>query len=150
LIRIVYGNFSPLCKLAFIMANLQVVVVTPECTTLDQPAESVSVPLMDGEAGILAGHAPMIGRLAPGELRVAGAGKSGSFYVDGGFVQVAENVVSILTGRCVPVNQIDRTAAQQLLDKTQISASDKAELVEIKNRTIAQARAQLRLATGGR
>lgn len=132
------------------MANLQVVVVTPECTTLDQPADSVAVPLLDGEAGILAGHSPMIGRLAPGELRVVGGGKSGSYYVDGGFVQVADNVVSILTGRCVPVGQIDRAAAQQLLDKTQISASDKAELVEIKNRTIAQARAQLRLASGVR
>jgi F0F1-type ATP synthase epsilon subunit len=56
--------------------------------------------------------------------------------------------VSILTGRAVPVNQIDRAAAEQLLEKTQIAASDKAELVEIKNKTIAQARAQIRLASG--
>ncbi len=132
------------------MATLQIVVVTPECTTLDQQAEAVAVPLLDGEAGILAGHAPMIGRLAPGELRITGSGKPGSYYVDGGFVQVAENVVSILTGRCVPVGQIDRAAAQQLLEKTQIAASDKAELVELKNRTIAQARAQLRLVDAGR
>jgi len=130
------------------MANLQVVVVTPECTAIDQQADSVTVTLMDGEAGILAGHAPMIGRLAPGELRLVSGGKPNSFYVDGGFVQVADNVVSILTGRVVPVNQIDRTAAEQLLEKTQIAASDKAELVEIKNKTIAQARAQIRLASG--
>lgn len=130
------------------MANLQVVVVTPECTAIDQQADSVTVTMMDGEAGILAGHAPMIGRLAPGELRFVSGGKSNSFYVDGGFVQVAENVVSILTGRAVPVNQIDRVAAEQLLEKTQIAASDKAELVEIKNKTIAQARAQIRLASG--
>jgi len=132
------------------MANLQVVVVTPECTAIDQQADSVTVTLMDGEAGILAGHAPMIGRLAPGELRLLSSGKANSYYVDGGFVQVAENVVSILTGRAVPVNQIDRAAAEQLLEKTQIAASDKAELVEIKNKTIAQARAQIRLASGGR
>lgn len=132
------------------MANLQVVVVTPECTAIDQQADSVTVTLMDGEAGILAGHAPMIGRLAPGELRLVSAGKPNSYYVDGGFVQVAENVVSILTGRAVPVNQIDRAAAEQLLEKTQIAASDKSELVEIKNKTIAQARAQIRLASGGR
>jgi F-type H+-transporting ATPase subunit epsilon len=130
------------------MANLQVVVVTPECTAIDQQADSVTVTLMDGEAGILAGHAPMIGRLAPGELRLVSGGKPNSFYVDGGFVQVAENVVSILTGRAVPVSQIDRAAAEQLLEKTQIAASDKAELVEIKNKTIAQARAQIRLASG--
>lgn len=132
------------------MANLQVVVVTPECTAIDQPVDSVTVTLMDGEAGILAGHAPMIGRLAPGELRFVSGGKPNSYYVDGGFVQVAENVVSILTGRAIPVSQIDRAAAEQLLSKTQIAASDKAELVEIKNKTIAQARAQIRLAAGNR
>lgn len=125
---------------------MQVTVVTPEATQLNVQAESVSVPLVDGSAGILPGHAPMIGRLAPGELRVASQGKEHRFYIDGGFVQVAGNVVSVLTGRSVSPEQIDVSAARKLLDETRIGASDSAELAEIKQRTIARARAQLRMA----
>ena len=45
------------------MAQIQVVIVTPEATTLDQMVDSVIVPLLDGAAGVLAGHAPTIGRI---------------------------------------------------------------------------------------
>ena len=128
------------------MATLQIIVVTPERTTLDQTTESVTVPLLDGEAGILLGHAPMIGRLAPGELRISAGGKSQRFYVDGGFVQVADNVVSVLTGRSIPVEQIDVAAARQILEKTEILPSEKSEVIEGKNKLIAQARAQIRIA----
>jgi F-type H+-transporting ATPase subunit epsilon len=127
------------------MAALQIVVVTPERTTLDQTTESVTVPLLDGEAGILSGHAPMIGRLAPGEMRVSTGGKVERFYVDGGFVQVADNVVSVLTGRSIPIDQIDVAAARQILEKTEILTSEKSEVIELKNKTIAQARAQIRI-----
>jgi len=68
------------------MAQIQVVIVTPEATTLDQMVDSVVVPLLDGSAGVLAGHAPTIGRLGPGELRVREGSKETSYYVDGGFV----------------------------------------------------------------
>ena len=51
------------------MATIQLVIVTPESTTFDESVDSVTLPLVDGEAGVLPGHAPMIGRLGPGELR---------------------------------------------------------------------------------
>jgi F-type H+-transporting ATPase subunit epsilon len=128
------------------MAKLHVSIVTPESTTFDEAADSLVVPLFDGEAGILAGHAPMIGRLAPGELRVSAGGKSHRFYVDGGFVQVLNDQVSVITGNSMPASQINVAAAQKLLDETQITANDKAEIVDLKTRTLAQARAQLRIA----
>jgi len=124
---------------------MQLLVVTPEATQVDVQATSVSVTLVDGEAGILADHAPMIGQLAPGELRVDTGGKTDRFYVDGGFVQVADNVVSVLTGRCLTFDKIDVAHARKLLAETQITAGDTAEILELKNKTIAQARAQLRL-----
>ena len=46
------------------------VVVTPEATVLDTPADFVALPLFDGECGVAPGHAPMIGRLGYGELRI--------------------------------------------------------------------------------
>ena len=128
--------------------SIQVSIVTPEKTTLDQSVESVTVTLLDGEAGILAGHAPMIGRLAPGELRIQDKGKTLRYYVDGGFVQVVNNSVSVLTGHSVPAEMINLAAAKKLLDETIINPSDKEEVVEAKNRTLAQARAQIRIAGG--
>ena len=49
---------------------LRCVVVTPEATILDRPAEFVALPLYDGEIGIGRGHSPLIGRLGYGEMRL--------------------------------------------------------------------------------
>ncbi len=82
-----------------LMSKLQIVIVTPESTALDKSVDSVIVPLFDGQKGILPGHAPMIGRLGPGDLKVTTDGAEEIYTVDGGFVQVEGNVVSILTGK---------------------------------------------------
>jgi F-type H+-transporting ATPase subunit epsilon len=130
------------------MASIQLNIVTPERTTFDETVEGVVVPMLDGEAGILAGHSPLIGRLAPGEVRVQQAGRNQRFFVDGGFVQVADNRVSILTGRALTIDQINVAEARRVLETTQISANDKPEVVEIKTKAIDAARAQIRLAGG--
>ena len=77
--------------------SLRVVVVTPERAVLDESAELVTLPMYDGEHGILAGHAAFVGQLGPGELRIKSATGSKRYYIDGGFAQVAENVVNVLT-----------------------------------------------------
>ena len=77
-------------------------VVTPEQTALETKADFVALPLFDGEIGIAANHSPLIGRLGYGEMRIRTAGQVSHYYVDGGFVQVADNVVSDLTTRAVP------------------------------------------------
>ena len=128
------------------MAQIQVVVVTPETTVFDEMVDSLVIPLVDGEAGVLAGHAPMVGRLGPGELRVRGGSKDNSFYVDGGTIQVANNVVSVLTGRSVPVAEIDLAAAKEALKKAEDMEGGNAELAEIKSKALLQARVQIRLA----
>src|SRR5689334_24631145 len=63
---------------------MQCIVVTPEATVLDQSAEFVALPLYDGEIGIAPHHAPMLGRLGYGEMRLTQGGSSKRYYVDGG------------------------------------------------------------------
>lgn len=128
------------------MSELQVIVVTPEDTKLDQSCEFVAVPLIDGEAGILPGHAPMIGRLGPGALRVRSGGKDQTFYVDGGFVQVDSDIISVLTNNSVPIAQIDLVAAKSALKTAEDQPGNTGEHADIRNRAIAQAKAQIRLA----
>ena len=98
------------------MAELTCLVVTPEQTALEQTTDFVALPLFDGEIGISPGHSPMIGRLGFGELRINVDNKPQRFYVDGGFVQVADNVVSVLTNRAVPAAELETDVAQEQLD----------------------------------
>lgn len=130
------------------MAGIQLSIVTPERTTFDESVDGVVVPMLDGEAGILAGHAPLIGRLAPGEVRIQSGARNQRYFVDGGFVQVTDNRVSILTGRALTIDQINVAEARKVLENTQITASDKPEVIEIKTKAIDGARAQIRLAGG--
>ena len=98
--------------------QLQLVLVTPEKTVLDEPVVSLRFPLFDGQIGILPGRAPLVGRLGHGELNFTGADGERSYFIDGGFVQVEGSVVSILTSRAIPVADIDRNEAQAQLDET--------------------------------
>src|SRR5207248_1114908 len=94
---------------------LQCVVVTSERAVLDEAADFVAVPMFDGELGVLPGRAPLIGRLGAGELRIQQRGATRRYYVDGGFVQVRSDVVTLLTHKAVPAEQIDAAVAERQL-----------------------------------
>jgi F-type H+-transporting ATPase subunit epsilon len=128
------------------MAQLQCIVVTPETTVKDQMADFVALPLYDGEIGIAPGHSPMIGRLGYGEMRIREGGTTTNYYVDGGFVEVADNVVSVLTNRAVPAAALDASVAAEQLATARQRTANTPELLEIRDRLIKQARAQLRVA----
>ena len=127
------------------MASLNCIVVTPEETSLEETVDFVALPLFDGEIGIGAGHSQLIGRLGYGEMRLKSSQGTRKFYLDGGFVQVADNVVSILTSRAIPAADVDSTAAAELLKTARGLPSNTPELMAIRDRQISQARAQIRL-----
>lgn len=80
---------------------LRVVVISPERTVFEGHAESVIAPAWDGELGILRGHAPLMALLGEGEMRVkqARAGETRTFHVAGGFLQVVDDTVTVLSER---------------------------------------------------
>ncbi len=128
------------------MAQLNCIVVTPEETAVDEQTDFVALPLYDGELGIAPGHSPLIGRLGYGEMRIRSGGNVQRFYVDGGFVQVDENVVSVLTNRAVPAGKLDASEAAELLAAAQKKPATSPELEEIRDKAVVQARAQLHVA----
>jgi F-type H+-transporting ATPase subunit epsilon len=98
------------------MANqLRLVVVTPETTLLDENVDAVRLPLFDGMIGILPGRAPMVGRLGFGEMAVRTGSGERTWFLDGGFVQIADNVASVLTNRAVPPDRLDPADAERKL-----------------------------------
>ena len=126
--------------------TLQCTVVTPERKAVDQAADFVALPLYDGEIGIGLDHAPLIGRLGYGEMRLRLGDTVSCFYVDGGFVQVVDNQVTILTGQAIPAEQVREAEAQEQLDAAQKQPATTPEQLQIRDRAVAQARGQLRVA----
>jgi F-type H+-transporting ATPase subunit epsilon len=132
------------------MNDLQCVVVTPERTELDLKADSVTVPLYDGEMGILKGHSPLVGRLGYGVLRIKSAEGTKSYFVDGGFVQVSKNVISVLTDRVVGTDQITPASAEQALKAALELPFHKSDLAVIREKACSRARAMVRVAASKR
>jgi F-type H+-transporting ATPase subunit epsilon len=77
---------------------LKVSVISPERVLYEGEATAVVAPAYDGEVGILTGHAPMMSLLGKGSLRISGgSGAASQFQIEGGFLQVVDNNVRVVT-----------------------------------------------------
>lgn len=119
------------------------VVVTPERTVCDQSADFVALSLDDGEIGIAPGHAPMIGRLGCGEMRIRQGDRVDRYYIEGGFVEVLGDAVSVLTQRSLPAAEIDPAVVREQLFLAQSRSAATPETIALRDRAVACARAQL-------
>lgn len=124
-------------------AELKLVVVTPETTLINELITTVRFPLFDGSTGVLPGHAPLVGRVGSGELNMTTTSGSRSYYVDGGFVQIVDNVVTLLTARCVPSADVDKAAAQQELQAALARPAASDAEIEARQRDQDRARSML-------
>ncbi|MBI4410559.1 MAG: ATP synthase F1 subunit epsilon [Gemmatimonadetes bacterium] len=79
--------------------RLRVAVISPERTIYEGDADMVVAPAWDGQVGILRGHAPMVVLLGHGDLRIRLGSAEEQFFVAGGFLQVVDDVVTVLSER---------------------------------------------------
>jgi F-type H+-transporting ATPase subunit epsilon len=126
--------------------RLQCVVVTPEKAVLDEPADFVVLPMYDGELGVLPLRAPLIGRLGYGELRLQRGEQTARYFIDGGFAQVRNNVVTVLTQRAIKAENIDVPAVERDLEAA-LRPAPTPEAQEEHLKAQARARAMLRIAS---
>lgn len=77
--------------------SLKVSVISPERVLFEGTARGVVVPAFDGEVGILPLHAPLMTLLGTGTLRIDTTGGEQRFQVAGGFLQVVDDVVRVVT-----------------------------------------------------
>ncbi|MCL2116798.1 MAG: ATP synthase F1 subunit epsilon [Planctomycetaceae bacterium] len=129
---------------------MKCLVVTPEETVLDVDATFVALPLYDGEIGIAENHTPLVGRLGYGELRISRdknvTSDVTSYYVEGGFVEVLNNTVSLLTNKAVPLGSLNLQESQAELESALKKTVQTEEQLHLKEQTVAAARAQVHLA----
>jgi F-type H+-transporting ATPase subunit epsilon len=126
--------------------DLRLVLVTPETTLLDEPVAALRFPLYDGQIGILPGRAPLVGRLGYGELQITETAGTKTYFVDGGFVQVKGNVVSLLTNRAQTAKTLDPKQAENELQSAQHLTARTDDEFDRKLAELERARRKLALA----
>ncbi|KAB2960378.1 MAG: ATP synthase F1 subunit epsilon [Thermoanaerobaculia bacterium] len=124
-------------------------VVTPEREVLAAEVKSVALPAYDGEMGILPRRAPLLVQLGAGELRLeeAGGGRR-SLFVSGGFAQMIEDRLSVLTEEALEPGQLTAAGARDELEAARLLPAGADEAWKKKQRALDRARALGRKARG--
>lgn len=137
--------------------TFQCSLVTPAEKLLDEEVTYTSFPAWDGLVGIMPRRAPMLGRLGLGELKIAFPPQNGtsggerSYLVDGGFVKMADNKLTILAERAIPAEHLTVSEAKAELAEAQarVVPEDAPDAIAQKNaiaRDKARAAMKLKLA----
>lgn len=77
--------------------RLRLKVITSQRLLVEDEADEVSLPGLDGELGVLPGHRPLITALGRGELAFRRAGRERRFAVEGGTAEVTPERVLVFT-----------------------------------------------------
>ena len=126
--------------------TFRVAVVTPEHEVLAVEARFVALPTFDGEMGILPRRAALLVQLGSGVLRVDdAAGARHRLFVSGGFAQMVEDRLTVLTEEAVDPDGLSSEAANQSLAAAQGLPSASDEAWSRKQQQQSRARAILRL-----
>jgi F-type H+-transporting ATPase subunit epsilon len=101
-------------------STFQLELVAADRVVWSGEATMVIARTLEGEVGILANHAPLLGVLAPGAVEIrSDDGAPLVAAVDGGFLSVAHNRISILAERADLAEDIDQSEARRELERAQ-------------------------------
>jgi len=94
-------------------------IVTPEARVYNESVESVVIPTVDGEIGILPGHVPLLTQVEDGELRVVKDGRTVHLAVGSGFAEIAGDRVCVLAEHAIREESIDESAAEKAVKRAE-------------------------------
>src|SRR5580658_6550688 len=94
-------------------------IVTPEARVYSDTIDTVVIPTVEGEVGILPGHIPLVTQVGAGELRVTKGGATELLVVGGGFAQVTGEKVSILADSAIEEEKIDEHAVENAMKRAE-------------------------------
>ena len=98
---------------------LHLEIVTPEQKAYSDDVDSVVIPCVEGEIGVLPQHEALMTQLIPGELRVLKGGEELRLAVGEGFVEVGADRVAVLTDMAMKESEIDETAAEEAVKRAE-------------------------------
>jgi F-type H+-transporting ATPase subunit epsilon len=103
-------------------------IVTPESRVYSDTVDTVIIPTVGGEVGILPGHIPLLTQVEHGELRVTKNGQTQWLAVAGGFAQVEGDRVSVLAEHAIGEEKIDESAVEAALQSAQTKLKEAEHL----------------------
>lgn len=124
-------------------------IVSPEKTLYSGEVEQITVDTVDGRIAILPHHVNLFTRIKTGELKLKVSGKEELLAITGGFLQVSNNVVTILADYAIHAEDIDvqkaieaQKRAEEVLKKKegQLSDAEYADLQSALGRAILELR----------
>lgn len=107
-------------------------IVTPEAKVYADTIDSVVIPTVEGEIGILPGHIPLLTQVEHGELRVTKGTETLWLAVGSGFAQIEGDTVRVLAESAISEEKIDENAVEAAMQRAE------AQLREAKNMDPAQ------------
>jgi F-type H+-transporting ATPase subunit epsilon len=94
-------------------------IVTPDARVYSDTIDSVVIPTVEGEVGILPGHIPLLTQVEHGELRVTKGSETLLLAVSGGFAEIAEDRVHVLAEHAISEEKIDERAVEEALKRAE-------------------------------
>jgi F-type H+-transporting ATPase subunit epsilon len=127
--------------------SIQLIVVTPERQLLQEAVVEVTIPGLDGELGILPGHAPLITELGIGEMRykTAVGGETVPLTILRGFAEVLQDRVTVLAETAERATEIDLARAEAALARAQKRLASSDTNIDWDRASIALRRALIRI-----
>ena len=97
------------------MATFHFDLVSPEKLAFSGEVDQVDIPGVEGDFGVLAGHAPVVAVIRPGVLTVTAGGTQQKIIVLGGLAEVSDKGLTVLADVATSMADVDRTAfAEQI------------------------------------
>ena len=103
-------------------------IVTPEARVYSDTIDTVVLPTVEGEIGILPGHIPLLTQVADGELRVTKGGQTHWLAVSGGFAEIDNDKVSVLAEYAITEEKIDENAVEAAMRRAEQQLYDAKHL----------------------
>ena len=119
--------------------DIQLTVITPVKQVLKESVDELIVQTNSGEITVLPSHIPLLTKVAPGELTIKKGGKMSHFALTGGFMEVKENLVTILADYAVRAEDIEVAKAKEAQERAENTMKQK-----VSQRDFAIAEADLR------
>lgn len=122
-------------------------IVSAESQIFSGKVESVVATAELGEIGIIPGHAPLLTKLKPGEVRIAHPGGSQEiYYISGGMLEVQPHCVTILADVAERADKLDESAALAAKERAAAAMSNKSDNMDyaLAAAELAKAVAQIR------
>jgi F-type H+-transporting ATPase subunit epsilon len=107
------------------MATFQFDLVSPEKLAFSGEVDQVDVPGVEGDFGVLAGHAPVVAAVRPGILTVITGGSKQKIIVLGGIAEVSARGLTVLADVATSLEELDRAQFAETIADMQAKLSEK-------------------------